>query len=281
MLLGDDGALDVAEHSQGRFGPDPQSVFAEWNAFRRWAQDATSGRYVPFDQARLGPPAPRPRQVFAVGLNYRDHAHETGFAVPEGAPPVFTKFPSCLTGPYGTIALPSNGNTDWEVELVAVIGRRVRCVPRSEAWAHVAGLTIGQDLSERISQMAGSSPQFSLAKSLPGFGPVGPYLVTPDELADPADLAIETELNGEIVQSARTSQLIFDVPTIIERLSAVAPLLPGDIIFTGTPAGVGLGRTPPRWLKPGDELVSRIEGLGEMRHRFIAECGREEGGCRV
>ena len=275
MLLGDDGALDVAEHSHGRFGPGPQSVFAEWDAFRRWAQDATSGRYVPFDEAQLGPPAPCPRQVFAVGLNYRDHAQETGFAVPEGAPPVFTKFPSCLTGPFGTIALPAHGNTDWEVELVVVIGREARRVRRADAWSYVAGLTIGQDLSERISQMAGSSPQFSLAKSFPGFGPVGPYLVTTDELTDPDDLAIETELNGEIVQSARTSQLIFDVPTIIERLSAVASLLPGDVIFTGTPAGVGMGRTPPKWLQPGDELVSRIEGLGEMRHRFTPE---SEGG---
>jgi 2-keto-4-pentenoate hydratase/2-oxohepta-3-ene-1,7-dioic acid hydratase in catechol pathway len=229
---------------------------------------ATGG--VPFDRAALGSPAPAPRQVFGVGLNYRSHAAESGFAVPDQAPPVFTKFPSCITGPYGEIALPPGGHTDWEVELVAVIGRHAWQVPAGEGWAHVAGLAVGQDISERIVQMAGPSPQFSLGKSFPGFGPVGPWLVTVDEFADPDDLELGCSLNGEQMQKARTSDLIFGVPQLVAQLSAVLPLLPGDVIFTGTPAGVGLGRSPQRWLAPGDELRSYVEGIGSLHHHFTA-----------
>lgn len=135
---------------------------------------------------------------------------------------------------------------------------------------HAGGLTVGQDLSERISQLAGPAPQFSLGKSLPGFTPMGPCLVTPDELADPDDLGLRATINGEQVQKARTSELIFPVPALISRLSHRLPLLPGDVIFTGTPAGVGLGRNPQRWLADGDELVSTIDGIGELRQRFTA-----------
>jgi 2-keto-4-pentenoate hydratase/2-oxohepta-3-ene-1,7-dioic acid hydratase in catechol pathway len=270
VVVSADGAADVAKASDGRFEPEVQACFDRWDELASWAATATFD-YAPYDPTTLGPPAPEPRQVFAVGLNYSAHAAESGFAVPDGAPPVFTKFPTCLTGPYGEITLPAGGHTDWEVELVVVIGRRAERVPAATAWHHIAGLTIGQDLSERISQLAGPSPQFSLAKSFPGFGPLGPVLVTPDEFDDPDDLALSTTINGETVQDARTSELIFDVPTVIERLSAVTPLLPGDVIFTGTPAGVGMGRTPPRWLSPGDELVTAIEGIGEMRHRMVGQ----------
>jgi 2-keto-4-pentenoate hydratase/2-oxohepta-3-ene-1,7-dioic acid hydratase in catechol pathway len=141
-------------------------------------------------------------------------------------------------------------------------------VGAGEALAYVAGYAVGQDISERILQMAATPPQFSLGKSLPGFGPIGPWLVTLDELADPNDLELGCAINGEQMQLSRTSSLIFPVPALIEKLSAVMPLLPGDVIFTGTPSGVGLGRTPQRWLAPGDELVSYIEGIGELRHRF-------------
>jgi 2,4-didehydro-3-deoxy-L-rhamnonate hydrolase len=187
-----------------------------------------------------------------------------------GEPPVFTKFPSCITGPRGDITLPEGGHTDWEVELVAVIGRRAEHVSEAGALSYVAGYAAGQDISERILQSAATPPQFSLGKSLPGFGPIGPWLVTLDEFADPNDLELSCEISGEQMQHGRTSDLIFSVPALVARLSATLPLLPGDVIFTGTPAGVGLGRTPQRWLAPGDELVSRIEGIGELRHRFVA-----------
>ena len=261
-------AVDVGNASEGRFESDPQAIYARWAEFRSWAAQADLPAGAEFDAADLGAPAPAPRQLLAAGLNYRDHAGESGFAVPEGLPPVFTKFASSITGPVTTVRLPPGGHTDWEIELVVVIGTRAWQVAESDAWRHVAGLTVGQDLSERISQLAGPAPQFSLGKSLPGFTPMGPYLVTPDEFADPDDLGLRATLNGEQVQKARTSELIFPVPALISRLSARLPLLPGDVIFTGTPAGVGLGRDPQRWLADGDELVSAIEGIGELRQRF-------------
>jgi 2-keto-4-pentenoate hydratase/2-oxohepta-3-ene-1,7-dioic acid hydratase in catechol pathway len=260
----------VWEASQGRFESDPQAIYGRWAEFRSWAEQADVPAGTEFDAAGLGAPAPAPRQLLAAGLNYRDHAAESGLAAPEGLPPVFTKFASSITGPVTTVRLPPGGHTDWEIELVVVIGTRAWQVAESEAWQHVAGLTIGQDLSERISQLAGPAPQFSLGKSLPGFAPMGPYLVTPDEFADPDDLGLRATVNGEQVQKARTSQLIFPVPVLISRLSARLPLLPGDVIFTGTPAGVGLARDPQRWLADGDELVSAIDGIGELRQRFTA-----------
>jgi len=263
-------AVDVWEASEGRFESDPQAIYDRWAEFRSWAEQADVPAGAEFDAAGLGAPAPAPRQLLAAGLNYRDHAAESGLAAPEGLPPVFTKFASSITGPVTTVRLPPGGHTDWEIELVVVIGTRAWQVAESNAWRHVAGLTIGQDLSERISQLAGPAPQFSLGKSLPGFTPMGPYLVTPDEFADPDDLGLRATVNGEQVQKARTSQLIFPVPVLISRLSARLPLLPGDVIFTGTPAGVGLGRDPQRWLADGDELVSAIDGIGELRQRFAA-----------
>jgi 2-keto-4-pentenoate hydratase/2-oxohepta-3-ene-1,7-dioic acid hydratase in catechol pathway len=270
VLLRSGAAVDVEQASKGRFVADPQAVYDRWEEFVDWAATAPEGPAAAVDEDLLGSPSPRPGQVFAIGLNYSDHAAEAGFEVPEADPPVFTKFPSCVTGPRGDIRLPPGGNTDWEVELVVIIGRAAFEVGRENAWSCVAGLSVGQDLSERLSQMAGPSPQFSLAKSFPRFGPVGPWLVTPDEVDDPDNLAIGASINGETVQSGRTNQLIFDIPTIIEKLSAVVTLSPGDLIFTGTPAGVGMGRTPPRWLAEGDELVSFVEGIGELQHRFVS-----------
>ncbi|WP_018657067.1 fumarylacetoacetate hydrolase family protein [Actinomadura flavalba] len=263
-------AHDVEKNSGGRFAAAPQAVYDDWDAFTAWAAGAALTDPVPLDPADLGAPSPEPRQVLAVGLNYRDHAAESGFAAPAGDPPVFTKFPSCLTGPRGDVVLPSGGRTDWEVELVAVIGRRAHRVSAAEAPAYVAGYTVGQDLSERVLQMAAQPPQFSLGKSLPGFGPTGPWLVTPDELDDAADLELSCAVNGERVQHGRTSRLIHSVPDLVARLSATLPLLPGDLLFTGTPGGVGFGMNPPRYLAPGDVLTSRIEGIGELRHRFVA-----------
>lgn len=269
-LVSGDRAVDVEKLSEGRFGPDPQRVYEQWRAFREWMSDLElPGDGEEIDPAGLGPPAPAPRQVFAIGLNYREHAAESGFEVPADLT-VFTKFPASFTGPYGEIPLPAGGKTDWEVELVGVIGQRAERVPAEAAWRYVAGLTVGQDLSERASQTAGTAPQFSLAKSFAGFSPSGPWLVTLDEFEDPGDLELGCLLNGEPVQQARTSELVFSLPELISRLSHVLPLLPGDVIFTGTPAGVGFSRQPPRFLAPGDELVSYVKGIGEMRHRFVA-----------
>lgn len=272
VVTGDPGhelAHDVEKNSSGRFGPEPQASYEDWDAFTGWAAAARWEGGTPVRPEALGSPAPAPRQVFGIGLNYRDHAAESGLPVPTGEPPVFTKFPSCITGPYADIELP-DGHVDWEVELVAVIGRRARHVPAEQALDHVAGYAVGQDVSERIRQLAAQPPQFSMGKSLPGFGPVGPWLVTLDEFADPGDLALGCEINGEQVQSSRTGQLIFSVPALVANLSASVVLLPGDVIFTGTPSGVGLGRNPQRWLADGDVLTSHIEGIGEMRHRFVS-----------
>ncbi|QAY59342.1 fumarylacetoacetate hydrolase family protein [Microbacterium protaetiae] len=269
VLVMKDGAVDIAAASQGRFGPDPQTLFNDWAAFTRWAQggaEAASTPVVPFDPAILDAPVPRPRQVFAIGLNYAEHAAEAGYP-PDAMPVTFTKFPSCIVGQRTVVSLPE-GHVDWEVELVVVIGREGFQLGREQAWDHVAGLTIGQDLSERVTQLQGAAPQFSLGKSFPGFGPTGPWLVTPDELADRDDLAIGCRLSGERMQSSRTSMMLYDVPELLVRLSAVCALLPGDIIFSGTPSGIGNRRTPPRFIGTDDVLVSEIEGIGTLTTRF-------------
>jgi 2,4-didehydro-3-deoxy-L-rhamnonate hydrolase len=275
VLVTDDGrrALDVSVASAGRFSADPQQIYEAWSEFVSWVSTVDLSAATPFSPEALGAPSPSPKQVFAIGLNYREHAAESNFAVPDEPTVLFTKWPSCLTGPVTTVELPSGGHTDWEVELVVVIGSFTHRVKEEQAWAHVAGLTVGQDLSERITQTSGPSPQFSLGKSLPGFGPTGPWLVTPDELADRDDLELGCAINGEQMQKGRTSDLVFSVPALISRLSHKLPLLPGDLLFTGTPAGVGLGRTPPRYLAPGDELVSYVTGVGELRQRFVAASG--------
>jgi 2-keto-4-pentenoate hydratase/2-oxohepta-3-ene-1,7-dioic acid hydratase in catechol pathway len=260
-LISGDRALDVFD--AGGFGPDPMDVLENWAAFTEWAGSAPEAS-SPYDPARLGPPVPRPRQVFAVALNYPPHAVEAGFE-PPADPLVFTKFPTCVAGPQETVELPGD-RVDWEVELVAVIGRGGHRIGEAAALGHVAGYTVGQDLSERRLQSLGKPPQFSLAKSFPGFGPTGPHLVT--ELAP--DAAITCLLNDEVVQKASLADMIFGVPELVSRLSAVCLLLPGDLIFTGTPAGVGNRRTPPRYLTAADVLTSRVDGLGELRTRFRA-----------
>jgi 2-keto-4-pentenoate hydratase/2-oxohepta-3-ene-1,7-dioic acid hydratase in catechol pathway len=260
-------ALDVETASEGAYSADPQALYKDWNGFADWAKSVQPGG-IPFDRARLDAPVPRPRQVFAIGINYAEHAAEAGY--PAGSLPItFTKFPSSLTGPDAQVELPP-GSVDWEVELVVVIARSARNVSREDAWMHVAGLTIGQDLSEREAQNAGAKPQYSLAKSHTGFGPMGPWLVSTDEFADPNDLAISSAVSGELMQSSRTSKMIYSVPDLIFELSRVCELYPGDVIFSGTPAGVGNARTPKRFLGPGDVLHSEIEGIGHIENTFRA-----------
>ena len=262
LVLGNEIA-DVAKASDGRFGPDPMSVFDDWPAFADFAMNVTTGT-APLVETDLRCPVPAPRQVFAIGLNYRSHAEESGMTVPS-VPATFTKFPASLSGPFDDIEIV-NGTIDWEVELVAVIGRRADRVDEGEAWAHVAGLTVGQDISDRNLQFAAGA-QFSLGKSRRGYGPMGPWIVTVDEVPDPDDLALGCSVDGATMQDARTGDLIFSVPQLIAELSAVLPLLPGDVIFTGTPAGVGATRQPARFLHKGELLESWIEGVGTIRNR--------------
>jgi 2-keto-4-pentenoate hydratase/2-oxohepta-3-ene-1,7-dioic acid hydratase in catechol pathway len=223
----------------------------------------------PIDPTRLGPPVPRPPQVFGIGLNYRDHAAEGGLAAPE-APLTFTKFPSCLAGPTAEIAL-SGDHVDWEAEIVVAIGRETRSVDVDAAWTSVAGLMLGQDVSDRAVQLAGERPQFSLGKSFPGYGPTGPALVSPDALPDRDDLALWCDVNGERMQSSRTSRMIFSIPTLVAYLSSICTLYPGDLIFTGTPDGVGLARG--RFLSPGDVVTTGADGLGELRNVCVEGTG--------
>jgi 2-keto-4-pentenoate hydratase/2-oxohepta-3-ene-1,7-dioic acid hydratase in catechol pathway len=248
VLLADGRALDVHAASAGDLPWEPLAALGRWDEVRAFADSADWVQAGPLEESRLGPPVPCPRQVFAVALNYRPHAAEAGF-VPPDSPLVFTKFPTCVTGPDATVRLPGS-KVDWEVEVVVVI-------------------TCGQDLSERVLQLAGAPAQFCLGKSFPGFGPTGPVAVTPDELPDRDDIGFASWLDGEPLQQGRTSEMIFPVDDLVTRLSAVCPLLPGDLIFTGTPAGVGNRMQPPRYLRPGETLTSRVDGVGEIRQRFV------------
>ena len=264
-----DGAVDVEQASDGRFGSDVQSVYERWAEFSLWARSFDGPPTADIEVSRLGPPVPRPPQVFGIGLNYRDHAAEAGLALPQ-RPMVFTKFPASVTGPGGAIIRPP-GSVDFETELVAVIGRRAEYVPADRAWDYVAGFTAGQDLSERELQTSGPPPQqYNMGKSYRGFAPIGPALVTLDEFIDPADLELGCLVNGRQMQRARTADMIFSIPQLVEFLSGILPLLPGDLIFTGTPSGIGWARKPPELLQIGDELITWVEGIGEMRHQFIA-----------
>jgi 2-keto-4-pentenoate hydratase/2-oxohepta-3-ene-1,7-dioic acid hydratase in catechol pathway len=259
-------AVDVASASDNRFSPDPQQMFDDWEALTAWGESTNARGSGEVDVLQLHAPVPRPAQVFAIGLNYKAHAEEGIFSVPE-EPTVFTKWPSCIVGPSHAVELPVD--TDWEIELVVAISRRAYKVSVADAMSHVAGYTVGQDLSDRVLQRKGPAPQWSLGKSRYGYGPTGPWLATLDEFDDPQDLAIHSSLAGETLQTSRTSMLIFDIPTIVEYISALCPLLPGDLIFTGTPEGVGYARKPPRFLHPGDVLTSTIEGIGDLVTTFV------------
>ena len=264
-LVVGDRVADLATVSGGRFGHDPMSVYDDWDALVEFAPTVKEGT-AQLDEADLRNPVPRPRQVFAIGINYRSHAEEANMALPE-VPAVFTKFPTSLAGPYDDVEVFGPA-IDWEAELVAVIGRPADRVAEADAWSVVAGLSVGQDISDRHLQFAAGA-QFSLGKSRRGYGPIGPWLVTSDELSNPDDLAVGCSLNGEKMQEARTSDLIFGVPRLIAELSGVLPLLPGDVIFTGTPAGIGAVRQPPRFIQPGDVLETWVEGVGNLRNRFV------------
>lgn len=215
------------------------------------------------DPARLGPCVPRPQKVFGIGLNYRSHAAESNLELPE-TPLTFTKFPSCLVGPTADIVL-SGPAVDWEVELVVAVGTGGRDIAAEDAWSHVAGMTLGQDVSDRIVQLSGKPPQFSLGKSYDTFGPIGPALVSVDAFDDPDDVEIWCDVAGERMQHASTSDLIFSVPELVAYLSGICTLVPGDLIFTGTPSGVGGPRG--RFLRDGELLESGNVVIGTLANR--------------
>ncbi len=267
-----DGFVDVEHGSGGRFGADPMAVLARWGEFCEWARTLQPAAVEgPVVEEELGPPVPRPSKVFAIGLNYRSHAEEAGLPIPE-QPLVFTKFPNCLVGPRADVEL-SSIYVDWEVELVVVIGKRGRAISESEAYEFVAGFCVGQDISDRKAQFAGNPPQFSMGKSYDTFGPIGPAVVPVSAFSNPDDLALSCRVNGERMQNSRTSEMIFSVPSLIAFLSRRCTLEPGDLIFTGTPAGVGSTRKPRRYLQPGDTIESEIEGIGILRNHCRAGQG--------
>jgi 2,4-didehydro-3-deoxy-L-rhamnonate hydrolase len=258
------GWYDASRISGGVISADPMGAWGQLDELHHAATllpGATADGMI--DSAELRPPIPSPRSVFAVGLNYRAHANEAGMAVPV-APVIFTKFPSCLAGATEPVIL--GGTTDdYEAELVVVIGRGGRGIRREDAWAHVGGLTVGQDISDRALQFATEPAHFDLGKSRDTYGPIGPYVVSTDAVADPADLPIHCEVNGERRQSDRTSNLIFDVPALISYLAGILTLSPGDLIFTGTPDGVGAASL--RFLVDGDVITTTIDGIGTMTNR--------------
>jgi 2-keto-4-pentenoate hydratase/2-oxohepta-3-ene-1,7-dioic acid hydratase in catechol pathway len=224
-----------------------------------------------FVTGNLLAPIPEPGKVLCIGLNYRDHAKETGAHIP-AEPIVFSKFPSAIIGPGAPIILPrASQKVDYEAELVAVIGRGGKNISAAEAGEFIAGYMNGNDVSARDWQLEKPGKQWLLGKTPDTFGPIGPYLVTADEIPDAGRLAIRLRLNGQTMQDSSTTQLIFSVSQLIEHISKVVTLDPGDVIFTGTPPGVGMARTPPVFLKAGDIVEVEIEGLGTLRNPVQAE----------
>jgi 2-keto-4-pentenoate hydratase/2-oxohepta-3-ene-1,7-dioic acid hydratase in catechol pathway len=242
----------------------------EWQR-RAWA--ALPGGVVRYNPANatLLAPVPDARKIVCIGLNYRDHAAESGVPVPT-EPILFSKYPTTLIGHGAPIVLPTvSQEVDYEAELVVVIGRKGRHIPRQRALEYVGGYAVGHDVSARDWQLNKPGKQWMAGKTFDTFAPVGPELVTPDEVGDPHKLGIRLRLNGQTMQDSSTSQLIFGVDQLIAYLSQVFTLEPGDLIFTGTPPGVGMARKPPVWLKPGDTVEVEIDKLGTLKNTVIAE----------
>jgi 2-keto-4-pentenoate hydratase/2-oxohepta-3-ene-1,7-dioic acid hydratase in catechol pathway len=228
-----------------------------------------SGPALPLKQVKLHAPLLNPPRVFGIGLNYRDHAAETNSALPT-APVVFFKMQTAIIGPGETIVLPKNSTQpDYEAELAFVIGKGGFRISAAAWREHVYGYTIVNDVSARDVQKATS--QWSLGKSFPTFCPMGPAIVTQDEIADPHALAIQLTIDGEVMQNSNTGELIFRIPSLIEYISSITPLLAGDVVSTGTPAGVGAGRNPKRWLRPGETVTITVERLGSLTNPVAAE----------
>jgi len=266
-VLGPGGRrLDVS-----RFGEDWDERFFGTNGLERleeWLQEHASHCPVVDESVRLGPCVARPSKIICIGLNYAGHVKETGAEMPTEAV-VFFKATTALCGPDDDLVIPPGSQkTDWEVELAVVMGRVARYVPEALALDHVAGYALHNDYSERSWQTERSG-QWVKGKSFDTFAPLGPFLATRDEIPDPHDLGLWLEVNGERLQESSTSDMIFRIPALVSYLSQFMTLLPGDLISTGTPSGVGLGFRPPRYLKPGDVVELGIDGLGRSRQRAV------------
>jgi 2-keto-4-pentenoate hydratase/2-oxohepta-3-ene-1,7-dioic acid hydratase in catechol pathway len=252
---------------------DLLSVIAGGDEARRrieqFAAEAPPSAFAELAAVRLRAPIPRPPKVICVGLNFADHAAESGLPIPK-VPTIFSKFSTAVIGPGEPIVLPrSSTQPDYEAELAFVIGKGGRYIPAARWQEHVFGYTNFNDVSARDYQTA--TTQWLMGKTFDTFAPMGPWLVTADEIADPHALEIACEINGEVLQHSNTRQFIFRIPELIAFLSSVFTLEAGDVVSTGTPPGVGFARKPPRFLKPGDEVVVRIQGLGELRNPVVAE----------
>lgn len=240
-----------------------------WHGLAAAAEAAAVAKSA-FVTGELLAPLPNPGKVICIGLNYRDHAEESGQPIPT-EPICFNKFSTSITGPNTAVPLPSVcTQIDYEAELVVVIGRTAKHVSENEAMSYVAGYMNGNDVSARDWQLNKPGKQWLMGKTPDGFAPIGPWLVTSDEIADPGKLSIALTLNGQTMQNSSTKELIFNVPQMIAYLTQLVTLHPGDLIFTGTPPGVGMARKPPVFLKPGDEMTVTIEGLGSLRNTCVA-----------
>ena len=266
VLVDGDHYFDLAELSGGDVGPAPMDAIAHPD--RLHAASAKLADATPtgtLDDVTLGPPIPQPQKVFAIGLNYASHVAERGMETP-ASPVVFTKYPSCLVGPTADVEIRSDG-CDYEVELVVVIGRGGRDITKADAWDHVAGVTVGQDISDRPAQFAAKPAHFALAKSFDTFGPIGPTVVSTDLLDDRDALRLTCSIGDALRQDGTTIDLIFDVATLVSFLSSITTLVPGDLIFTGTPDGVGASQG--KFLADGDVITSTIDGVGAMAIRVV------------
>ncbi|PWQ93986.1 fumarylacetoacetate hydrolase [Leucothrix arctica] len=270
VLIVEGRAIDIETRSDNQFSTDPMKLYEHWDNFGEWARQQTlNGDEPTLTNADLQCPVPHPRAVYGIGLNYKDHAEEAGLEMPK-QPMVFTKFPSCIAGPTAEIPLTSN-RVDWEAELVVVIGRGGSDIAESDAMSHVAGYSVGQDISDRRQQFADRPPQFNLGKSATNYGPIGPVVVTTDAFDDPDALPLSCEIDGEEVQSSTTANLIFSVTELVSFLSKWTELMPGDVIFTGTPAGVGSVRDPRRYLIEGEVITTTIPGIGTLTNKCVAK----------
>lgn len=270
-LVAGDRVVDAEQASGGSVPADPAAVFTAWSALlsvaARLEQEGPGDAPV-LDYGTLERPVPVPVQAFGVGLNYADHAGESAMTLPDH-PLVFPKFSSSIVGPNEPVATRSAA-LDWEAELVVVIGADCYEVAAGNALSVIAGYTVGQDLSDRVVQFeGGANPQFGLGKSAPGFGPIGPWVVSADELGATPQLDIRCDVDGVTKQSSNTSHLIFDVPTLVAYLSHRVRLCAGDLIFTGTPAGVGWSREPKELLQPGSRIDTTIGGIGTLTTRVV------------
>lgn len=268
-VLTNDGL--IVNISEFEFDFDPDFFSDGWKEnLQAWLDDnAADAPKIAADAVRLGPPVSLPGKIICIGLNYMDHAKETG-ATPPSEPLIFQKAASALSGPNDPIEIPRGSTkTDWEVELAIVIGKRAKYVEESEAMRCVAGYTVMNDVSERDFQKERCG-QWTKGKSHDTFAPLGPYLITTDEIRDPNNLDLYLDVNGKRMQSGNTSTMIFKIPFLISYLSQFMTLLPGDILSTGTPAGVGQGMDPPTFLQPGDVVELGVEGLGVQRHDVIS-----------